>query len=132
MTAPPLSPRAVRRAGAAALAAALAACGGRSPGLPEGPPLVRGPVESIVARATGTGIRVGPGPGSREACGIAAVADAGTRYLRRTDPGGLRPAALADLQVGDTVEVYVDGPVAESCPVQGRAAAVVLVARPVP
>jgi hypothetical protein len=94
---------------------------------PGGTPLVSGPVESVTSHATGTGLLVRAGPGSREPCGILAVADARTRYLRRTGAGSLQEASLADVSVGDTVEVYVEGPVAESCPVQGTASAVVLV-----
>ncbi|HLT46817.1 MAG TPA: hypothetical protein VK002_06275 [Rubricoccaceae bacterium] len=94
---------------------------------PDEEPLVRGPIASITTHATGTGILVEAGPGSREPCGILATADAETRYLRRTGAGTLLQAELADLAVGDTVEVYVEGPVAESCPVQGYASAVVLV-----
>lgn len=104
-----------------------AACSSVSPADPlMGEALVRGPVESIDHRATASGVLVRAAPGSREMCGIAATVDNGTQYFRRA-AGELRPAALADLTVGDTVEVYVDGPVAESCPVQGRASAIVIV-----
>ena len=47
-----------------------------------------------------------------------------TRIARRFAAADAR-AALGE---GDTVEVYVDGPVALSCPPQGRASAIVLVA----
>lgn len=105
----------------------VAACGGVSPADPApGDALVRGPVESIDHRATASGILVRAAPGSREMCGISATVDARTVYLQRASTG-LRPASLTDLEVGDTVEVYVDGPVAESCPVQGRAATIVIV-----
>ena len=115
----------------AALGAVLLACSRTSsPGLPADGPYVRGPVESIRSHATGTGLLVRAGPGSREPCGIQATTDARTRYLRRTGPGELRRAAPSDVEVGDTVEVHVAGPVAESCPVQGRAAVVVLVSGP--
>lgn len=111
-----------------ALAAALAGCAGSSAlEPPAGTPYVRGPVESVASRAAATRLLVRAGPGSREPCGISASADAGTRYLRRTPAGGLEGAALSDVRVGDTVEVYVVGPVAESCPAQARASAVVLV-----
>jgi hypothetical protein len=92
---------------------------------PEGEPYVLGAVASIEHRATGSGIRVEAAPDSREPCGIAARADASTRYLRRTSTGTLVQAAIADLAVGDSVEVYVTGPIAESCPVQGYAAVIV-------
>ncbi|HEX2091125.1 MAG TPA: alpha/beta fold hydrolase [Longimicrobiaceae bacterium] len=119
----------VRLAVAASLAAA---CAGAVSQAPQAPPAgslyVRGPVESITHRATATGILVQPTPGSGQSCGIQATADAQTRYLRRTGGGELRWAALSDVRVGDTVEVYVEGPVARSCPAQGRASAIVLVA----
>ena len=94
---------------------------------PPGDPYVRGPVESITHHATASSYLVGPGPGATGSCGIAATADARTRYLSRAG-GSFRAAERADIAVGDTVDVYVDGPVALSCPPQGRASAIVLVA----
>lgn len=110
------------------LALLLPACSG-SQGtlLPQGEPLVRGPVESIEHRATASGILVRAAAGSREMCGIAATADAQTRYFREAPDGRLMPVSVEELAVGDTVEVFVDGPIAESCPVQGRASAIVQV-----
>lgn len=109
------------------LALLLSACtGSQGTLLPQGEPLVRGPVESIEHRATASGILVRAAAGSREMCGISATADAETRYFRETEDGRLTSASMQELAVGDTVEVYVDGPIAESCPVQGRASAIVL------
>lgn len=109
---------------------ALAACSpSSSVAPPRGDPLVTGPIESITARATATGLLVRAAPGSREMCGISAVANASTRFLRRSPDGVLAAARLADLAVGDTVEVFVDGPVAESCPVQGGANVIVLIGK---
>jgi endonuclease YncB( thermonuclease family) len=105
----------------------IAGCRGATPaGQLSGEPLVVGPVESVAHRATASGILVRAAPGSREMCGISATADVETRYLRRAPDGETEPAALADLAVGDTVEVYVEGPVAESCPVQGRVSTIVI------
>ena len=117
-----------RRAAPLLLAAALtSACGGMAgPAEPDGEPVVRGPVESLTHHATGSGILVRAGPGSRDPCGIAATADRDTRYLRRGSDGRVVSAVLAEVEVGDTVEVYVTGPVAESCPLQGRAATILL------
>jgi hypothetical protein len=117
-----------RRGALLLLAAALtSACGAMAgPAEPDGDPIVRGPVESLTHHATGSGILVRAGPGSRDACGIAATADRDTRYLRRGGDGRVVGAALAEVEVGDTVEVYVTGPVAESCPLQGRAATILL------
>jgi hypothetical protein len=112
----------------ASLALLLAACVDPSAlYTPEGEPYVRGPIEAITAHATATGLLVLAGPGSQEPCGIQATADDDTRYLRRTADGTLQTSTLSELSVGDTVEVYVEGPIAESCPVQGRAAAIILV-----
>ena len=107
----------------------LAACARASvPNPAAGEPYVRGPVESFTHHATASRLLVRGGPGSRESCGIAATVDARTRYLRRAPSGELRAASRAEVGVGDTVEVYVQGPVAESCPPQAYAAAVVLAA----
>ena len=109
----------------------LAACARASgPAAPSGEAYVRGPVASFTHHATASSLVVRPGPGSRETCGIAATVDARTRYLQRGPSGGLAPIARSAVTVGDTVEVYVEGPVAESCPVQAYAPAVVLVTRP--
>ena len=96
-------------------------------GLPSEEPYVRGPVASFTHSATASNLLVRAGPGSREMCGISARVDARTRYLERARSGGTRTIERAAVAVGDTVEVYVAGPVAESCPVQGYAATVVRV-----
>jgi predicted small secreted protein len=51
--------------------------------------------------------------------------DDGTTVLRRRDDT-YEEASFADVRVGDRVEVWFEGSVGESSPVQGRAAAVVL------
>lgn len=91
---------------------------------------VRGPVEPFTHRATASRLLVRAGPGSRESCGIAATVDRRTRYLRREPSGTLQRVDRAAVSVGDTVEVHVDGAVAESCPVQAHASVIVLVANP--
>ena len=50
----------------------------------------------------------------------------GGHVADRQGPRRVVGAALAVVEVGDTVEVYVTGPVAESCPLQGRASAILL------
>lgn len=92
-------------------------------------PYVRGPIVSITQHAGASRLQVEGGPGSQEPCGIIATVNAATRYLARTSAGAISRGSLAGLSEGDTVEVYVTGPVMESCPVQGRASTVVLVAR---
>jgi hypothetical protein len=110
----------------------LAGCASRPPADPIGEPYVRGPVESITHHATASGLLVRGGPDSREPCGISATTDSRTGFFERLPDRELRRATISEIQIGDTVEVYVTGPVAESCPVQGYASTVVLVARPGP
>ncbi len=110
------------------MAALLAGCSGaESVSGPLGDPYIRGPIESITHRATASGILVQPAEGSDAACGISARVDADTRYLRREADGQLHPITVADLEVGDTVEAFVTGPIAESCPVQGYVSTMVLI-----
>jgi hypothetical protein len=110
---------------------AVAACARTSTlGPPGGAPYARGPVEAFTHRATASNLLVRGGPGSPEPCGISATVDARTRYYQRDGSGELRTIQRSAVAVGDTVEVYVEGMVAESCPPQGYGAAVVRVARP--
>lgn len=110
-----------------AVVLALTACGSNATQteLPDGEPLVRGPVEEITHHATFSGILVSAGPGSVEPCGIQATADGTTRIMAVSPTGQVRPIEIGSLQVGDTVSVYVEGAVAESCPVQGTASVIV-------
>ena len=112
--------------------AVLALLGGCAPAreaeAPVGEPYARGPIVAITHHATASRYLVGATPGTGEQCGIAATADSATRYLSRVPPGPLRAVERAALGEGDTVEVYVEGPLALSCPPQGRASAIVLVA----
>ena len=120
-------PLAGRAALPLALLLALPACsafGGDGP-QPVGDLVLTGVVASVQHSATASGLLVDPPEGT--ACGIRATADAGTRVYRRTPRGLEALSGAGALAVGDRVEVYVDGPVAESCPVQGRASTLVLV-----
>jgi hypothetical protein len=95
--------------------------------LPDAPPTVRGTLAEVRHSATASGLSVDGG----EACGMVATADAETRVLRRGADGVLRlvgdgAPAVGALEVGQTVAVWADGPVMESCPVQGRAGTVVV------
>ena len=118
------------RGGALSLAILLGACRrGASAELPPGEPYASGAIESITHHATGSGILVRPAPGSPDACGISATADDATRFLVRTGTGAPRPLDRSELAVGDLVDVYVDGPVALSCPPQGHATVIVRVGR---
>jgi hypothetical protein len=114
---------------AAAASAVLGACSaGNDSVAPAAEPTVRGAVESITHRATASGILV-RGVGD-DPCGLMATADTTTRHLLRRRDGSLQDAAIGDIAVGDTVEVYVSGPVAESCPLQGRAGTIIRIAQP--
>jgi hypothetical protein len=110
-----------------ALAVLTTACSSRAPAEPAGEPLVRGAVESVGPHPESPVFLVRGGPGSLEPCGISARTDRRTRFLHRDSGVGLREIAPSAIEVGDTVEIHVSGPVAESCPVQGYAAAVVRV-----
>jgi hypothetical protein len=87
-------------------------------------------VEAFTHSATASNLLVRGGPGSRDSCGISATVDARTRYYQSDGSGELRTIPRSAVAVGDTVEVFVEGPVAESCPPQAYGSAVVRVARP--
>ena len=105
----------------------LAACATAQPARPDGAPAFRGVVAEVTHHATGSGVRADPLTGGA-ACGLVATVDAATRVLRRASDGSLDAVGAEAVSVGDTVEVYASGPVAESCPMQARAAALVLTA----
>jgi len=112
------------------LLATLAACSSTAPhDGPSGDLYMTGVVASLQHSATASGVLVEPLPDAADACGIQATADAETQLFERTEAGTLTlvGTGAAGLAVGDRVEVYVEGPVAESCPVQGRASAFVRV-----
>jgi hypothetical protein len=111
---------------ALALCVMASACASPRAPEPSGDPYVRGAVETISSEAEAATIFVSGGRGSREPCGIFATTDSRTRYFRRTPSGNLHPTTRSAVQPGDTVEVFVTGPVRESCPVQGYASAIVL------
>lgn len=100
--------------------------------LPEGPPFLRGTLTEIRHSATASGLVVEPG---NDACGLQATADRRTRVYRREPSGRVTPIgagapAIGALETGHTVSVWMEGPVLESCPMQGQAAAVVLETAP--
>ena len=105
-----------------ALGALLAACGGgdgERAAPPDRPVDSAGPVSDVTATSVrldeATGV-VGP---------LAGRVDEDTVVLRR-EGEDYDVARIDDVRVGDRVEVWVDGPVAESSPVQAHAAVVVL------
>ena len=95
---------------------------------PTGSLSVHGTIVSIRHSATGSGILVDPGDGT---CGLQAVVVDQTRVVRRTASGetrtvGVGAEGVGTLTEGDRVEVYVDGPVVESCPLQAHATAIIV------
>lgn len=112
-------------AAAVAFLLVTACTGAPSLRAPEEEPVVIGAIASITHRATASGLLVQPGVPPGDPCGILATVDAETRYLERSRTGTLTRISLTDLAEGDTVEVYVSGPVMESCPLQGRGATII-------
>ena len=104
-----------------ALGALLAACGGNDEQAtpPDRPVDSAGPVSDVTA----TSLRIDEATGVVGA--LAGRVDDDTVVLRR-EGDDYDAATIQDVHVGDRVEVWVDGPVAESSPVQAHAAVVVL------
>ena len=114
------------------LSLTLAVCASPPLAPPEGAPVVRGTVAWVRHSATASGALIEAEGG---ACGMQATLDAGTRVLRRTRRGALSwvgegAAGAGALAVGDAVEIWADGPVIETCPMEGRASVVVIGRRP--
>jgi hypothetical protein len=103
------------------LGALLAACGGddEPAAPPDRPADSAGPVSDV----TPTSVRIDEATGVVGA--LAGRVDEDTVVLRRA-ADGYEAATIDDVRVGDRVEVWVDGPVAESFPAQAHAAVVVL------
>jgi hypothetical protein len=103
------------------LGALLAACGSddEQAAPPDRPADSAGPVSDVTA----TSVRIDEATGVVGA--LAGRVDEDTVVLRRTGDD-YQAATIDDVRVGDRVEVWVDGPVAESFPVQAHAAVVVV------
>jgi hypothetical protein len=113
------------------VAALLSACGeddgeevradrpAAEPGPPDRPPDTTGPVTMVTDHA----VRIDQGTGPLTA--VQARVDDATRVLRRHGDD-YEALALDAVHVGDRVELWVDGPVAESFPVQAHAEAIVV------
>jgi hypothetical protein len=105
-----------------ALGALLASCGGdddERAAPPERPADSAGPVSDVTA----TSVRIDEATGVVGA--LAGRVDEDTVVLRRAGED-YEAATIDDVEVGDRVEVWVDGPVAESFPAQAHAQTVVL------
>lgn len=108
-----------------ALAIVIAACGGNTA---SGPADISGIVTSLSGRTDGVTVLVESDPSTPTAGTKASVAvTSATRVTRRAPAGGEVAATFRDLVPGMRVEVWFDGPVATSYPVQGKALALVIV-----
>jgi hypothetical protein len=88
---------------------------------------IAGIVTSVSGRTDGISVLVESDPSTPSSGSKASVAvTSGTRITRRA-PGGEVAATARELTAGVQVEVWFDGPVAMSYPVQGKALAVVIV-----
>jgi hypothetical protein len=100
------------------------ACGG---GAPNRAADIAGIVTSVGGRADGVTVLVESDPSTPTSGSKASVAvTSGTRITRRA-PGGEVGATARELVPGTMVEVWFDGPVATSYPLQAKALAVVIV-----
>jgi beta-N-acetylhexosaminidase len=107
-----------------ALAFAAAGCGSR---VPSDPPAITGTIASVSPSDGG-------GAGSILVEGSGSIGDKASLRLSGTTPvlhratdGSVTAATFADLKVGLRVEAWVDGPVAESYPVQATASVIAIV-----
>jgi len=113
---------------AIALILPLAAC---SPALPDRDPDIRGTVTSLERQSDGDIFGrilvegpIAPGTGY----GAASVSVTGdTTVLREVPDASPEPLAFEDLEEGMPVEVWFEGPVAESYPVQATAGTVLVI-----
>ena len=89
---------------------------------------ITGFLTSVSGRADGVTVLVEADPSHPSFGDKASVAvTSSTRITRRAQGGGEAAATFRDLVPGLQVEVWFDGPVATSYPVQGKAQAVVIV-----
>lgn len=107
----------------------LAACGLR---VPSDPPAITGTITSAIlptfARTVGSttaGTILVEGSGAVGDKASLTLKDS-TTILEKAADGTTADASVRDLKVGLMVQVWVDGPVAESYPVQGTASVVLI------
>jgi hypothetical protein len=108
----------------AVLGTFLTGCG---PRVPSDPPAISGTVSAVTPNGSGNaGAIMVEGSGS---IGDKASLDIGgtTPILRTAKDGTVTSGVFADLKVGVRVNVWVDGPVRESYPVQAAASVIVIV-----
>lgn len=121
----PARPTSVRLTLLAIALLVASACGG---GAARGAADITGFVTSVSGRADGVTVLVEADPSHPSFGDKASVAvTSSTRITRRAQGGGEVAASFRDLVPGLQVEVWFDGPVATSYPVQGKAQTVVIV-----
>ena len=104
----------------AVLVLVLAGCGGdEAAAPPERAPEYTG----ILEETDGEGRPLVRAEG--DACGIWTAREEGARAYRATGDG-FEEIGWDELSAGDTVELWIPGPIAESCPMQGAAEAAVV------
>jgi Protein of unknown function (DUF3221) len=94
--------------------------GDGAPARPDGEPTYSGAVIE-----TGDGVVLVRSDG--DACGIWVKGADSVRVLRMSAGGTYSPASWDDLEPAQNVDLWIPGPIAESCPMQGTAEAVVIV-----
>ena len=105
-----------------ALAAVLVACDGA----PRGAPDLTGTITRSSASVSVASILVEERPADAAGSAKASVRVTGTTSLWKTVDGRQEAALVGDLREGARVQVWFDGPVAMSYPVQGTAKAIVI------
>jgi len=94
---------------------------------PSGAADIAGIVTSVSGRADGLTVLVESDPSTPSSGAKASVAVTSATRITRRAQGGEVAATIREIVPGLTVEVWFDGPVAMSYPVQGRARALVIV-----
>lgn len=121
----------IRRLFVLTAAGLIVACSSPSgPSVPDGDPTIVGPIVATGVSTPTAGDRwtVHVKTDLQDECGIIFAVDDATDIVRRDGDGDLVGADADDLDVGDTVRVWARGGIAESCPAQGVAAAIEIVA----
>ncbi len=103
---------------------AFAACAG---GATDRPADITGIITSVSGRTDGVTVLVESDPSTPTTGSKASVAVTSSTRITRRARGGDVIATMRELVPGTMVDVWFDGPVATSYPVQGRAQAVVIV-----
>jgi hypothetical protein len=106
-----------------ALAFLVSSCGGAAKGNPD----ITGFITNVSGRADGVTVLVESEPSHPSIGDKASVAVTTSTRITRKAQGGDVAATARDLVPGLQVQVWFDGPVATSYPVQGKAQALVIV-----